>query len=150
LVKLDGKGVDILAHLLAEASRGVLRRNPSEAQELAVRSVRQNPDSADAQLALGQATLELGRVAEAVAPLKRALILEPEVAPKAVALLAQATRPPEDVEAFLLGQMTNQPASRAPFGLALALHLKQIGSTERAITQLRSLMERMPRFWEAR
>jgi lipopolysaccharide biosynthesis regulator YciM len=78
------------------------------------------------------------------------LILEPELAPKSVALLARASRPVEDVENFLLEQMTKQPASRAPFGLALALHLKEIGSTERAIGLLRSLMERMPRFWEAR
>src|SRR5712664_2003891 len=133
LVQLEGKGEEILAHLLAEASRGGSRKNPTEAQEFAVEAVRQNPDSADAQLALGQA-----------------LILEPELAPKAVALLARATRPPEDVESFLLEQMTKQPASRAPFGLALALYLKDIGSTERAIGLLRSLMERMPRFWEAR
>src|SRR5216684_2874878 len=122
LVQLEGKGEEILAHLLAEASRGGSRKNPTEAQEFAVEAVRQNPDSADAQLALGQALLDLAR----------------------------ATRPPEDVESFLLEQMTKQPASRAPFGLALALYLKDIGSTERAIGLLRSLMERMPRFWEAR
>ncbi len=150
LVQLEGKGEEILAHLLAEASRGGSRKNPTEAQEFAVEAVRQNPDSADAQLALGQALLELERGSEAMRPLRQALILEPELAPKAVALLARATRPPEDVESFLLEQMTKQPASRAPFGLALALYLKDIGSTERAIGLLRSLMERMPRFWEAR
>src|SRR6266851_2364214 len=144
------KAIEVQAHLLAEASRGGSRKNPTEAQEFAVEAVRQNPDSADAQLALGQALLELGRGSEAMRPLRQALILEPELAPKAVALLARATRPPEDVESFLLEQMTKQPASRAPFGLALALYLKDIGSTERAIGLLRSLMERMPRFWEAR
>src|SRR5216684_2878706 len=108
LVQLEGKGEEILAHLLAEASRGGSRKNPTEAQEFAVEAVRQNPDSADAQLALGQALLELGRGSEAMRPLRQALILEPELAPKAVALLA------------------------------------------RAIGLLRSLMERMPRFWEAR
>src|SRR6266852_2666350 len=133
-----------------EESRDWNKAIEVQAQEFAVEAVRQNPGSADAQLALGQALLELGRGSEAMRPLRQALILEPELAPKAVALLARATRPPEDVESFLLEQMTKQPASRAPFGLALALYLKDIGSTERAIGLLRSLMERMPRFWEAR
>src|SRR6266851_3509333 len=116
LVQLEGKGEEILAHLLAEASRGGSRKNPTEAQEFAVEAVRQNPDSADAQLALGQALLELGRGSEAMRPLRQALILEPELAPKAVALLARATRPPEDVESFLMEQMPRFWEARKELG----------------------------------
>ena len=61
LMRLEGKGGDILAHLLAEASRAKSAADPVEAHELAVNAVKQKPDSADAQLALGQALLALGR-----------------------------------------------------------------------------------------
>ena len=150
LIRLEGKGGDILAHLLAEASRAKSAADPVEARQLALNAVKQEPDSADAQLALGQALLALGRQAEAVDPLAQAMIREPELAPRAVALFGSAGRPADEVEKFLLEQMLKQPAAEAPFGLALALYLKGQGFAERAIAQLRKLVERMPRFWEAR
>src|SRR5262249_39089992 len=107
-------------------------------------------DSADAQLALGQALLALGRGTDAVEPLGLAMIQEPELAPKVVELFGSAGRPTDEVEKFLQEQMLKQPAAEAPFGLALALYLKGHGLPERATAQLRKLVERMPRFWEAR
>jgi lipopolysaccharide biosynthesis regulator YciM len=79
-----------------------------------------------------------------------AIRLEPELAPRATRLLAATASDALEVERFLRDQIATHPSSEAPFELALALHLKEESSADRAIAQLRELVDRKPRFWEAR
>jgi lipopolysaccharide biosynthesis regulator YciM len=146
LVKLEGAGEDVLAHLLSAMARKVLAERPAEAEELAARAIQLGAESADAQLALGEARLAQGRRAEAAGPLQRALELEPELAPRAVALLAAAL--PDD--GALAEQILARGDRGAPFELALAHYYKAHGARDRAISLLRRVLERQPRFWEAR
>jgi lipopolysaccharide assembly protein B len=150
LVKIDGQGEDVLAHLCAALSRRLLPGKPEEACALAERAVALREGSADAQLALGEARLALGKRPEAAAPLKRAIDLEPEIAPRAGKLLAAALPTPGELEALLLEQIAGRGEQGGPFELALALHYKSEGRGDRAVAQLRRLVERQPRFWEAR
>jgi lipopolysaccharide biosynthesis regulator YciM len=149
LVRLAGKGHGIHAHLLAEASRSS-PRDWVKANGLAERAVALNPDCANAQLALGEAR-QLGELSEtAAAPLRESLLLEPELAPRATRLLLRATPDGKDLEQFLREHISSAGPKTAPYELALAVMLKERGQPELAIQQLRSLVDRNPRFWEAR
>ena len=150
LSKLEGKGENVLGHLLAEASRALLPLKPDDAERLATRATELHPRSADAQLALSEVRLARGGGRDAASPLRTAIRLEPELAPRATRLLAATAPDALEVERFLNEQIASQPSSEAPFELALALHLKQESSADRAIAQLRELVDRKPRFWEAR
>lgn len=148
LVKMDGHGTDVLAHLLAGQARAMVSESPEAAEDaeaLVARAVELSPECADALLALAQVRLSRGRSAEAAAPLERAVILEPELAPRVVAQLA--------------GAMSREAAERllktradliAPYALALALWYRHVGEVEHAIALLRRIVERRPWFWEAR
>ncbi|MFZ5469655.1 MAG: tetratricopeptide repeat protein [Myxococcota bacterium] len=150
LCKLDGKGDEVLAHLLAAAARSHLASSPVEAAKLAERAVAVWHDSADAQLSLAECRLAQGRPADAAGPLRRALALEPELAPRYVPSLAAALGDAAQVEQFLQDQVKARDDEGAPFELALALHDEAQGRADRAVDRLRSLVERHPRLWEAR
>src|SRR5207245_2785199 len=112
------------------------------------RAVGLRAQCADAQLALAEALAAAARHPDAAAPLKRALALEPELAPRAVPLLCSATF---EVRAFLDEQIRTH-VGPAPYELALALWLKSKGKagSEEAIAILKRLVDRRPQFWEAR
>jgi lipopolysaccharide biosynthesis regulator YciM len=150
LVKLGGAGEDVLAHLLSAMARQVLAEHPAEAEELAARAIELSRESADAQLALGEARLAQGKKAEAAQPLQRALELEPELAPRAVGLLGAALPDDGALERLLGDQIASRGERGAPFELALAHCYKAHGAQDRAIALLRRVLERQPRFWEAR
>lgn len=145
LVKLEGKGERILTHLLAEAAR----QAPPEALEIAKRAVQLDEKSADAQLALGETLLAAGQKSDAVAPLRLSMELEPELAPRAVRLLAQAGITDGELDR-LLEARARQVGNPEPYELARALAHKLGGRPGDAIEVLRRIVERHPRFWEAR
>ncbi len=156
LVRLEGRGEDVLAHLLAEVARAQLPDHPADAEELADRAVNLLPACADAQLALGEARLAVAAgtppssPSRAAGPIRRALELEPELAPRSVRLLAEALASPAEVERFLTAQIAARAQEGAPYELALALHLKHHGEMDQAISLLKRLVERKPHLWEAR
>jgi len=150
LVELEGKGQPVLAHLLAEWSRLIVREAPEEAESLCERAVALVPDSADAQLALGEARIALGRGSAAALPLRRAVELQPELAPRTIRLLASVFADAQELEKFFREQVAVGGNRAAPIELALALLYKERGSTQMALEHLRRLVERKPQFWEAR
>ncbi|HME92084.1 MAG TPA: tetratricopeptide repeat protein [Myxococcaceae bacterium] len=150
LVELDGTGQAVLAHLLAEWSRMIVREAPEQAESLSERAVALVPDSADAQLALGEARIALRRERSAASPLQRAVELEPELAPRTVRLLASAFAEAQQLEQFFKDQVAMGGPRSAPFELALALLYRERGSAETALEHLRRVIERWPQFWEAR
>jgi len=150
LVELEGKGQPVLAHLLAEWSRLIVREAPEEAESLCERAVALVPDSADAQLALGEARIALGRGSAAALPLRRAVELQPELAPRTIRLLASVFADAQELEKFFREQVAVGGGRAAPIELALALLYKERGSTQMALEHLRRLVERKPQFWEAR
>lgn len=144
LIGPDGKGHDVLAHLLAELARQDMTSAESEA--FAARAVQLYPRSADAQLALGEILVERGKAREAAAPLMAAARLQPELAPRVAPLLASGVGA-EEAERFL----REESGSRgAPFELALARHLRQHAGPGAALGVLRPLVDRHPRYWDAR
>lgn len=149
LVNLEGSGQPVLAHLLAEWSRAILPQAPEDAEALCERAVALTPNSADAQLALGEARAALGR-ASAGLPLRRAIELEPELAPRTIRLLALVFTDSQELELVFRQQIAIGGARAAPFELALALLHKEKGASEAALEHLRRLVERKPQFWEAR
>ncbi len=140
----------VLAHLLAESSRARLHREPDQSLALAERAVAIRPDSADAQLAMAEALVALGRGDEAAAPLRASVKLEPELAPKATRLWATAGLGSEPLEAFLKAQIGDRSDNRGPLELALAVVLRMNRRSDLALEQLRRVVEGHPRFWEAR
>lgn len=150
ILELEPGGETVLSHLLAEQARTSLPDHPGEALALAERAVARVPSCADAQLALGEARLAAGEASAAAGPLCRALELEPELSPRAVALLGAALEGPAAVERFLAERIAARPEQGAPFEFALALTMQAQGRVDRAIERLRRLVERRPRMWEAR
>ncbi len=150
LLRLERTGQPVLAHLLAEWSRMLLGQAPEEAEAVSERAVRLVPDSADAQLALGEARIALGRGTAAALPLRTAVELEPELAPRTIHLLSLVFTDRQELERFLRGQIALGGQRAASFELALALLHKEYGSAEMALEHLRRLVERKPHFWEAR
>jgi lipopolysaccharide biosynthesis regulator YciM len=145
---LEGTGQSVLSHHLAALARVQAKSAPQQAVATASRAVDLSPDSADAQLALGEALISSGRTEAARAALARAMDLEPELAPRALPHLAAAMEPEEVTK--LLSRRVAEGLRAAPFELALALHQRARGDASRAIATLRALADRHPRFWEAR
>ncbi len=65
-------------------------------------------------------------------------------------MLARTTADPRPLERFLHQQIAANPGEAAAFELAVALLLRESGRADLALEQLRRLVERNPRFWEAR
>lgn len=145
LVQLEGKGHGLLAHLVAEAAR----RGGEDAEVLARKAVSLDERSANANLALGELLVAANRRSEAAAPLRRALELEPEVAPRAVKLLAGADQEHAELDRFLEEKERVAP-NPEPYELARALLHRIRGAPAEAIALLRKIVERHPKFWEAR
>jgi lipopolysaccharide assembly protein B len=142
-----GGGHEVLAHLLAAEARALVTAGRlAEALQVAERAVQLCAGSADAQLTLGEVRLAAGQGRQAAEPLEAAVTLEPELAPRAVRLLGSAL-PPAEVERFL---RERSGEAGEPFALALALLARQRGQVNEAIAQLKRLIERAPRLWEAR
>src|SRR5262249_61665762 len=80
LVGSDRKGQGILAHLLAERSRSLLQSEPAGSHLIAARAGELQPQSADAQLALGESLIPPRRGAEADGALARSVKVAPEPA----------------------------------------------------------------------
>lgn len=148
IVKSEGKGVELLAHLLAAAARSALSGDVAEAEQLARRAVELAANSADAHLALGEVRLHQ-RADDAAAELMAAGELEPELAPRLVALLAPAV-PSAQVEAFLKAQIERLGERGWPYELALALLHREAGSREEALLAMRRVVERNPQASDAR
>ncbi len=149
LVSSDRKGQVILAHLLAETARALLESDPAQSHSVAERAIELHPESADAQLALAEARFALRRGSAAEAPLRSSMKLEPELAPRATRLWALARLDAGPLEEFLRQQIAQRPRDAA-FELAMALLLRETQRADLALEQLRHLVERNPRFWEAR
>ncbi len=147
LVALGAGEDDILAHLLAQASRVAPL---ADSEELSAKAVALRPECADAQLAWAQALLGVGRGREAAVPLARAIELEPELAPRTLPLLQQAFTAPDEVRRLLKNQTAQGGDRSVACAFALALHHKSQGETDDAVAALRLLVERNPDFWEAR
>ncbi len=150
LTARTGEGGAVLAHLLAEHARSQAAQAPAQALENAREAVRADPACADAQLALAEVGASQGRTDEAATALRAALALEPELAPRSVGLFERLEPDPSRVEGFLVDQVRQRLSAGTPFELALALHFKERGQVEKSIVQLRRVVERAPRFWEAR
>jgi lipopolysaccharide biosynthesis regulator YciM len=152
LVRIDARGGDVLAHLLAEAARAALTDGSADGPELAERfseqGVRLHGASADAHLALGEAQLARGIHLEAAESLCKAMALEPELATAGTRLLALAA--PGQVESFLSRQVERGGETVAAYELALARHLRTQGKGDQARMALRRLLAREPELWEAR
>jgi lipopolysaccharide biosynthesis regulator YciM len=128
----------------------VITEAPREALGLATRASEIDSSSADALLALGEARFATGDTRGASVALRAALERQPELAPATITLLARTAGAPDEVEGFLWQQIQKHDGRGTPFELALALHFKADGEVDRAIAQLRRVVERAPRFWEAR
>lgn len=148
LVRREGKGQEVLAHLLAEEGRACRGQEPDRAEVLVRKAVALAPTCADAQLALAELLLAR-RAPDAAAPLEAALTLEPELAPRGLRLLLQAMSPRAAAQ-FLSERVAAAPDAGQPYELALALLERQQGRVDDAIARLRRLVERAPRLWEAR
>lgn len=145
-----GEGADVLAHLLASAARARLPEAPGEAVALGERAVQVWPESADAQLALGEALVAAGRAAEAAAPLRRVLGLQPELATRCLPLLREALGDAAAVERLLLDCAREGGERGVPCRLALCILLRERGDSDAALSRLRALLEEHPSLWEAR
>ncbi len=150
LSELTGEGAPVLAHLLAEHARSLRDADPPQALERARQAVAADPRSADAHLALAEVGAVQGQREEAASALRSALTLQPELAPRTVKLFEQLEPDPKRLEAFLREQVRQGRSDGTPYELALALHFKERGQVEKAIFQLRRVVDRAPRFWEAR
>ncbi len=90
LVKEEGSGDDVLAHLLAEQSFAVAATDPARARALAERATPLVPDGGHGLLALARARLASGDAAGARPAAQDAVAREPETAAQGFALLLEA------------------------------------------------------------
>lgn len=148
IVRREGRGSEVLAHLLAAAARAALPSAPEQAEPLARRAVELAPRSADAHLALGEVRLAQ-RAEDAATALMTAGELEPELAPRLVALLGPAV-PGAQLEAFLGAQIERLGERGWPYELALALLHREAGARDQALRRMRQLVERNPQASDAR
>lgn len=145
LVERDGAGHEVLAHLCAEASRGLPEERQEEAEPLARKGVSLAPKNANALLALGQVLLKRGANEEAGEALKAAVEVAPAIAPEQVRLLVSALG-----EVAVESLLRVRAAESSAYALALALLYQRAGKIDRAISELQQLTDREPRNWEAR
>jgi lipopolysaccharide assembly protein B len=150
LVRGEGTGNDVLAHLLAESAQDVAARDPSQALRLAERAAALAPDGAHGQLALARARLAAGDGAGARAAAQEAVVREPETASTGDQL-ARESGATADESADWLGQLEHSLAERAlPVSLVRADALRDAGRRADAVAVLRAAVARTPRSVEAR
>ena len=151
LVELDGRGENVLAHLLAEHAQEQLALDPDGALILSHRATVTDARCAHAWRTLAQAQIGRGDKGLAQAALRQALALEPELVPGALALMREVFEPLSDGERFLDGERAQRKAPHAaPYELALALWHRADGKMQLATVELKRLVERSPSYLEAR
>lgn len=137
----------VLAHHLAALSRSA--PDPSDAVALAERGVALWPESADALLARGEASLRGGDRDVAAQSFRRAFELEPELAPRHLDTFVEGVGV-EAAEVDLNRWAAREDGKGAPFVLAAARCRKRTGDLVGAIDRLKGVLEERPRFREAR
>jgi lipopolysaccharide assembly protein B len=148
-VRRNGSDASVLAHLLAAHARSIAPRSLAEAEACARRATELDPDCADAHLALCEALAAASRTAEALAPLERALSLQPELAPRVVSQLG-GTLGEEEAARLLRAHAAGEGDGAPAYALALARWHQGRGQDDEALALLRRVLEHRPWFWEAR
>jgi lipopolysaccharide assembly protein B len=150
LLAVEGKGADVLAHLLSELAAASLPRDAHAARELADRAAALAPASAHPRVEQARAALAAGDSAGAQAALREALEREPELASGAGLLLLDAGLPPAAAANWFAAQASQKEGAAGPFTLARAEALVRGGMADQAVATLQGLLQREPGFLEAR
>jgi lipopolysaccharide biosynthesis regulator YciM len=150
LVKEEGSGDDVLAHLLAEQSFSVAATDPARARALAERATTLVPDGGHGLLALARARLASGDPPGARLAAQDAVARAPETAAQGFALLLEAAASPEECARWL-GELEEPLGERAlPVSLVRAEALIQAHRQAEAVAVLQAAVDRTPRSVEAR
>jgi lipopolysaccharide biosynthesis regulator YciM len=149
LVKEQGGGDDVLAHLLAEQSLATAASDAGSARALAERATSLVPDGAHGSRP-GAGTARLRRPGPARAAAEQAVSSEPETAAKGYALALEAAATPEECARWL-GELEEPLGERAlPVSLIRAEALVRAGQAPDAVGVLLAAVARTPRSVEAR
>jgi len=149
LLAAEGKGGDVLAHLLSELAAATLARDAAEARSLADRAAALDEGSAHPRVEQARAALAQGDRAGAQAALREALGREPELAPGPGLLLLDAGLS-ADAAAVWFGEQAGRTSGAAgPFALARAEALVRGGMADQAVAALQRLLHEEPGFLEA-
>jgi len=150
LVKEEGSGDDVLAHLLAEESLAVAASDAAGARTLAERATALVADGGHGLLALARARLASGDAAGARSVAQEAVARAPETAAQGFALATEAGASPEECARWL-GELEEPLGERAlPVSLVRAEALVRAGRQGQAVTVLQEAVARTPRSVEAR
>jgi len=150
LVKEEGSGDDVLAHLLAEESLAVAASDAAGARTLAERATALVADGGHGLLALARARLASGDAAGARSVAQEAVARAPETAAQGFALATEAGASPEECARWL-GELEEPLGERAlPVSLVRAEALVRAGRQGEAVTVLQEAVARTPRSVEAR
>ena len=150
VVKEEGTGDDVLAHLLAEQALSVAMADPARARALAERATALAPDGGHGLLALARARLASGDAAGARLAAQEAVGRAPETAAQGFTLLLEAGASAEDCARWL-GELEEPLGERAlPVSLVRAEALIQADRQVEAVAVLQAAVERTPRSVEAR
>jgi lipopolysaccharide biosynthesis regulator YciM len=150
LLAVEGKGADVLAHLLSELAATRLPADASSARALADRAASLAPGSAHPRVEQARSALALGDRDAAQAALREALEREPELAPVVGPLLLDTGLSAEAAAAWFAAQAGQKEGAAGPFTLARATALVQGGQPDQAVETLQGLLQREPGFLEAR
>src|SRR5690242_2286447 len=112
VVKEQGSGDDVLAHLLSEQSVAAIASDPAAARALAQRATVLAPDGPHGLLALARARLASGDREGARAAARQAVTREPETAAQGVEVALDAGEAPEECARWL-GEMEEPLGERA-------------------------------------
>ncbi|HET9299295.1 MAG TPA: tetratricopeptide repeat protein, partial [Candidatus Polarisedimenticolaceae bacterium] len=150
LVREEGGGEDVLAHLLAEHALATTPSDPGAACALAERAISLVPDGAHGLLALARARLAAGNADGARDVARQSVTREPETAAQGYALALEAGASPEECASWL-GALEEPLGERAlPVSLTRAEALIQAGRPQDAVAVLQAAVSRTPRSVEAR
>ena len=150
VVKEEGGGEDVLAHLLAEHALATTPSDPGGARALAERATSLLPDGAHGLLSLARARLAAGDADGAREAARQAVTREPETAAQGYALAVEAGATPEECAGWL-GALEEPLGERAlPVSLTRAEALNQAGRPQDAVAVLQAAVARTPRSVEAR
>jgi lipopolysaccharide biosynthesis regulator YciM len=150
VVKEQGSGDDVLAHLLSEQSLAAIASDPAAARALAQRATVLAPDGPHGLLALARARLASGDPEGARAAARQAVTREPETAAQGVGVALDAGEAPGECARWL-GEMEEPLGERAlPVSLIRADALARAGRSQDAVGVLQAAVSRTPRSVEAR
>ncbi|MGZ6099085.1 MAG: hypothetical protein ACXWLL_11860, partial [Myxococcaceae bacterium] len=150
LVKEEGSGDDVLAHLLAEESFSVAGTDPARARALAERATTLVPDGGHGLLALARARLASGDPLGARLAAQDAVARAPETAAQGFALLVEAGASAEECARWLGGLEEPLGERALPVSLVRAEALIQAHRQAEAVAVLQAAVDRTPRSVEAR